>query len=131
MSLSFAGCDGEGDVGSWYYTSKYPLPVLSMIADCGFVCYGEKGILRDCSSGRAFSDECWSCMAKRRDHYPLTVAVLVVGKRTEVSEGQLAALQASLPECVKAEAGMGKSRVTAYGTSRHSASPEGECKCCP
>ena len=57
-------------------------------------------------------------------------AVLVVGKRTEVSEGQLAALQASLPECVKAEARDGKIRVTAYGTSRHSAFPEGSVNAC-
>ena len=42
-----------------YYTSKYPLPALSMIADCGFpVCYGEKGILEGAAvSGRDFSDE--------------------------------------------------------------------------
>lgn len=43
----FVGCDeerGMDDIG--YYKSHYPLPALSIIADCGFpVCYGEKGIL--------------------------------------------------------------------------------------
>ena len=56
----FAGCDEERGMSDLeYYTSKYPLPALSMIADCGFpVCYGEKGILEGAAvSGRDFSDE--------------------------------------------------------------------------
>ena len=123
-----AGCALERGMSDLeYYTSKYPLPALSMIADCGFpVCYGEKGILEGTAvSGRDFSDEVLELYGGSAGNIIPDRAVLVVGKRTEVSEGQLAALQASLPECVKAEARDGKIRVTAYGTSRHSAFPEG------
>lgn len=43
----FVGCDEErGMEDIEYYTSKYNTPALSLIADSGFpVCYGEKGII--------------------------------------------------------------------------------------
>ncbi|HJC25166.1 MAG TPA: Sapep family Mn(2+)-dependent dipeptidase [Candidatus Eisenbergiella merdavium] len=51
----FVGCDEErGMEDVEYYTSHYPVPALSVIADCGFpVCYGEKGIIE----GKAVSRE--------------------------------------------------------------------------
>lgn len=51
----FVGCDEErGMKDMEYYTSHYPTPRLSMIADSGFpVCYGEKGIIE----GRFLSED--------------------------------------------------------------------------
>ncbi len=50
----FVGTDEERGMGDLeYYTSHYPVPRMSMVADSGFpVCYGEKGIVEGRMLGR-------------------------------------------------------------------------------
>lgn len=124
----FVGCDEErGMADMEYYTARYPLPALSMIADCGFpVCYGEKGILEgNAVSVGTFSKEVAELYGGSAGNIIPDRAVLVLGGEKGMSADVLKRLRSALPESVRAEKADGQIRLTAYGTSRHSAFPEG------
>lgn len=125
----FVGCDEERGMSDLdYYTGRYPVPQLSMIADSGFpVCYGEKGIIE----GRMLSDEklpkglldCGGGSASNM--IPDTAfAVLAVSEALEKEVRQRLEHATEEKKCSYEITGEGIC-ITAYGTSRHSAFPEG------
>ena len=119
----FVGCDEErGMADLEYYGSRYPFPALSMIADCGFpVCYGEKGILEGwAAAAHPFSADVVDLYGGSAGNIIPDRAVLVLRDRPELEE-QIG----RLPENLRAEREEGLIRITARGTSRHSAFPEG------
>ena len=119
----FVGCDEErGMADLEYYGSRYPFPALSMIADCGFpVCYGEKGILEGwAAADDSFSEDVIDLYGGSAGNIIPDRAVLVLRDRPELEE-----LLRQLHEALQAEKEEGQIRITARGTSRHSAFPEG------
>ncbi len=121
----FVGCDEERGMSDLaYYTEHYPTPKMSMIADSGFpVCYGEKGIIEgrmlwknacgnsllDCDGGSA------------GNMIPDTAyAILVYDVELEKELRQ----RKSFIEIVHVRNQKGI-KITAKGTSKHSAFPEG------
>jgi len=119
----FVGCDEErGMQDIEYYTNRYHVPKLNMIADSGFpVCYGEKGIL----DGRMISK--YKVSGRILDLYgghainmipDIAVAVL---ERTAELEKELIDSNTSLEITRHAD----RIELTARGTSKHSAFPEG------
>lgn len=119
----FVGCDEErGMADLEYYGSRYPFPALSMIADCGFpVCYGEKGILEGWAAAECpFSTDVVDLYGGSAGNIIPDRAVLVLRDRPELEE-QIR----RLPENLRTEREEGQIRITARGTSRHSAFPEG------
>lgn len=119
----FVGCDEErGMEDMEYYTSRYPLPALSVISDCGFpVCYGEKGIIegKTVSMGR-MSENILDFSGGNAGNIIPDRAVLLL-KEGAVSEEQLS----GLPEDVSVTRGEGRICLTASGVAGHSAFPEG------
>lgn len=124
----FVGCDEErGMADLEYYTKHYPTPALSMIADSGFpVCYGEKGIVEgqfiSCaefskavrriaggSASNMIPDRASVCFAPDEE-----LARLLQERQKETGAGDITIRQEADGIC-----------VTAKGTSRHSAFPEG------
>lgn len=146
----FVGCDEErGMADMEYYTARYPVPRLSMIADSGFpVCYGEKGIIEGSfHSLRPVSGTILEMAGGSASNMIPDAAYVVLRASEELTQ----ALGAFLPETKKEEpdgqpiagiraerepggqpfAGIqvereaDRVRITAAGKSRHSAFPEG------
>lgn len=129
----FVGCDEErGMEDMEYYTSHYPTPRLSMIADSGFpVCYGEKGILEGSFYSKDTVSEMILELAGGSASNIIPDAAYVVLKATkELTE----ALQDNLPSSetekqaspeIQTELQGNTIRISAAGKSRHSAFPEG------
>ena len=128
----FVGCDEErGMEDIAYYTSKYETPAISLIADSGFpVCYGEKGIVE----GQLLSKD--SLKKPVQSVWGGSASNMIPDRacaRLDYSEKLLKELE-SMNERRKAEGGteaavrvQGEAyiEVEAYGTSRHSAFPDG------
>lgn len=132
----FVGTDEErGMEDMEHYTAHYPAPKLSMIADSGFpVCYGEKGIIE----GKMVSDKCVTGQVLKV--YGGSAANMIPD-RAGVLFGENAMLREELTDLlgtemyadgetadkrtIKWEAGPEGIWITAYGTSKHSAFPEG------
>lgn len=120
----FVGCDEERGMEDLdYYTARYPVPALSIIADSGFpVCYGEKGILE----GQMITDEQLSdCVLEcsggsASNMIPDRAWVLLRG-----ADGLKEELLAKKPESVHITEEEKGIRVTAIGLGKHSAFPEG------
>lgn len=125
----FVGCDEERGMSDIeYYVEHYPTPRLSMIADSGFpVCYGEKGILEgkmiskeklpsglvDCGGGNAgnmIPDVAYAVFAQSE------MLEKEVRRRLDDGAGEINCF------CEITENGI---CITARGTGRHSAFPEG------
>lgn len=122
----FVGCDEERGMSDLdYYTAHYPTPRLSMIADSGFpVCYGEKGIIE----GRMLTKEklpkgLLDCGGGNASNMIPDSACAVFDYSEELEEelgqrlGEACACSFQVTEqgiC-----------ITAKGTSKHSAFPEG------
>lgn len=136
----FVGCDEERGMSDLeYYTAHYPTPKLSMIADSGFpVCYGEKGIIEgkmkttmplpadliDCgggSAGNMIPDLAYAILTYSTA-LENELSEKLCSKKAEDSgeEGQYKNAFSCSYEVV--EQGI---RITAHGTSKHSAFPEG------
>ncbi|MBQ8637586.1 MAG: Sapep family Mn(2+)-dependent dipeptidase [Lachnospiraceae bacterium] len=124
----FVGCDEERGMDDLkYYTEHYSCPKLSMIADCGFpVCYGEKGIIEGQyvmtnevsgdvlealggSASNMIPDKAWVLLAKKDG-----LLDQILAEKEEKNFGQIAVTEEA-----------DGIRVTASGTSRHSAFPAG------
>lgn len=125
----FVGCDEERGMSDLdYYTGRYPVPKLSMIADSGFpVCYGEKGIIE----GRLLSDErlpkgLLDCGGGNASNMipDSAFAVLAASEALE-KEVRQRLEHASEEKKLSYEVSEAGIRITAYGTGRHSAFPEG------
>lgn len=131
----FVGCDEErGMEDIEYYTARYPVPRLSMIADSGFpVCYGEKGIIEGSfHSLHPVSDAILEMSGGSASNMIPDAACAVI----KASQELLQALRAFLPEAgeepgvqpfpgIRVEREADRIRITAAGQSRHSAFPEG------
>lgn len=127
----FVGCDEErGMTDLEYYTSHYETPALSMIADSGFpVCYGEKGILEgNLTANTPLSADILSVEGGTASNIiPERASVTVKG---ETAKRVLSAFEAegafALDKDMELERQGDESvTVTAHGTSKHSAFPEG------
>jgi succinyl-diaminopimelate desuccinylase len=119
----FVGCDEErGMEDLSYYTSHYRTPKLSMIADSGFpVCYGEKGIIEgQMVSDAEVSGKILELYGGNASNMIPDFAVALL-KRTPELEQELAVCCNTM-EIALEDAAI---RVTARGTSKHSAFPEG------
>ena len=121
----FVGCDEEqGMEDMKYYTSKYPTPALSLIADTGFpVCYGEKGILQGKSITGILSDDIVELYGGNASNMIPDRAFMTLKK--ELTTEQVTALQEQFGERIIVTYGDGLLKLTAIGTSKHSAAPEG------
>ncbi|MCM1064337.1 MAG: Sapep family Mn(2+)-dependent dipeptidase [Eubacterium sp.] len=136
----FVGCDEErGMADMEYYTSRYPVPRLSMIADSGFpVCYGEKGIIEGSFHSRdTVSDLILELTGGSASNMIPDAAYVVVRATDELTEvlqehirsGQTGAIpaiaeQQGFPH-INVEQQNGTIRISATGKSRHSAFPQG------
>lgn len=129
----FVGCDEErGMEDLAYYTSHYPTPRLSMIADSGFpVCYGEKGILEGSFySEGAVSEMILELAGGSASNMIPDTAYVVLQATKELTEAlqdsppSSKAEQQASPEILTELQG-NTIRVSAAGKSRHSAFPEG------
>lgn len=129
----FVGCDEERGMSDLaYYTTHYKTPKMSMIADSGFpVCYGEKGIIEgrmlwkdiagktllDCGGGSA------------SNMIPDTAYGVFVYSAELEKELKQKNLTENIGETVFYEIqqykGQRAIKITARGTSKHSAFPEG------
>lgn len=124
----FVGCDEERGMSDvLYYTQNYPTPKLSMIADSGFpVCYGEKGIIEGqmickglpsglikCEGGYASNMIPGTAYAELDRTEELVREILQVTENPEIAEAYTFEMTEHLI------------KITAFGTSRHSAFPEG------
>lgn len=119
----FVGCDEErGMKDVEYYTARYPVPAMSIIADCGFpVCYGEKGIIEGRAvSGETVSDVILDLSGGNAGNIIPDRATLVL-KRGAVSEEKLERLKEKLAVEEDGE----RVCLTASGIAGHSAFPEG------
>ena len=119
----FVGCDEEKGMRDMeYYTSHYPTPAMSMIADCGFpVCYGEKGIIEgQIRSEAACSDAIVSLSGGNAGNIIPDEAVMTVKK--EALSGEAVN---RLKDKLKVEEQDGLVRLVARGCAGHSAFPEG------
>ena len=125
----FVGTDEErGMEDIEYYTAHYPVPKLSMIADSGFpVCYGEKGIME----GQMAAKECVTAQVLRV--YGGSASNMIPD-RAGVLLADSTALREELYKLVGPERGgteidwvirPGGIEIISFGTSRHSAFPEG------
>lgn len=133
----FVGCDEErGMADLEYYTGHYPTPRLSMIADSGFpVCYGEKGIIE----GRMVTKEklpqgLLDCGGGSASNMIPDSAYVVFTYSEELAEELAQRLAEDLQHKSDEKDEVGAwtyevteqgIRITAKGTSRHSAFPEG------
>lgn len=129
----FVGCDEErGMEDLAYYTSHYPTPRLSMIADSGFpVCYGEKGILEGSFCSEDAVSEMILDLAGGSASNMIPDTAYVVLKATEAltkalqdNPPSLGTEKQTFPN-IQAEPQGNTIRISATGKSRHSAFPEG------
>lgn len=124
----FVGCDEErGMTDLTYYRDHYPCPAMSMIADSGFpVCYGEKGILEgELVFQGKLSDTILICEGGNASNM-IPDRARVVLRRTDELEEEITA-RISGNERLTVTAKEDCLTITAHGTSRHSAFPEGSC----
>ena len=128
----FVGCDEErGMEDLAWYAVHHPCPAMSMIADCGFpVCYGEKGILEgQMAACREWSDAVVSCSGGSAGNMIPDRACAVFRQDKNLEE----ALRKHLEDRGKDKPAVSIKRtnegleVTAEGTAKHSAFPEGSC----
>ena len=128
----FVGCDEErGMEDLAWYTAHHPCPAMSMIADSGFpVCYGEKGILEgQMEACREWSDAVVSCSGGSAGNMIPDRACAVFRQDKNLEE----ALRNHLEDREKDKPAVSIKRtnegleVTAEGTAKHSAFPEGSC----
>lgn len=124
----FVGCDEERGMSDLeYYSSKYPFPSLSIIADSGFpVCYGEKGIIEGWfrSKQELGSDIIALNGGVASNIIPDRAAAVLVRSEqlsAELKRCQEAAGEDQIAICEEEDT----ITVTAFGTSKHSAFPEG------
>lgn len=125
----FVGCDEErGMEDLEYYTRRYPVPRLSMIADSGFpVCYGEKGIVE----GKLRTKKCVSEMILKLQggnaSNMIPDAAYAVLKRTETLSAELESGKTAgkFSGDITIEQEADGIRISAKGRSKHSAFPEG------
>lgn len=129
----FVGCDEERGMSDLeYYTAHYPTPRMSMIADSGFpVCYGEKGIIEGRMLWKGISEErLLACSGGSASNMIPDTAYAVFVYCAEL-EQELASMGIAdnSTEKVSYETvlweGKQAIKITAKGTSRHSAFPEG------
>jgi len=125
----FVGCDEErGMTDLEYYTENYPTPKMSMIADSGFpVCYGEKGIIEGkMISNAKLPDEIIDCGGGSASNMIPDQAYVVL-KGDGALEAELKALLDTENKVYNCEYFIEGQviRITAHGTSKHSAFPEG------
>lgn len=129
----FVGCDEERGMSDLaYYTAHYQTPKMSMIADSGFpVCYGEKGIIE----GRM----CWKQIAGKTlldcgggsagNMIPDTAYAVFVYSAELEEELKQNNVTGNIGKTVLFEiqqhSGQQAIKITARGTSKHSAFPEG------
>ena len=124
----FVGCDEErGMTDIKYYTDRYPVPALSMIADSGFpVCYGEKGIIEGQMLHRGIPAGLIACGGGHAGNMiPDSAFAELV--RTEALESEIRKrfADSTISKEYRVEIEESVIRITASGTSRHSAFPEG------
>ena len=125
----FVGCDEErGMEDLEWYAAHHPCPAMSMIADSGFpVCYGEKGILEgQLVSGTKWSDAVISCSGGSAGNMIPDLACAVFRENGELYEEirkRIAEKRAE--EDISLEETEQGFRVSAKGTAKHSAFPEG------
>lgn len=128
----FVGCDEErGMEDLAWYAAHHPCPAMSMIADSGFpVCYGEKGILEgQMAACREWSDAVVSCSGGSAGNMIPDRACAVFRQDKNLEE----ALRKHLEDRGKDKPAVSIKRtnegleVTAEGTAKHSAFPEGSC----
>lgn len=125
----FVGTDEErGMEDMEYYTAHYPTPALSLVADSGFpVCYGEKGILE----GHLIANQPWSHrIVSVTGGYASNMipdrACAVLKTENGLYEEILSSCQSEVEEkLLLVEQSEEEITVTAFGTSRHSAYPDG------
>lgn len=106
-----------------YFASHYEAPAVSVIADSGFpVCYGEKGILEGTfTTIESFSDKIKEVSGGQVSNMiPDRAFVVIDGTKEEAKE-----FEEKAPEGISVSFEDGEIRLTAKGTSRHSAFPEG------
>lgn len=129
----FVGCDEERGMSDLaYYSAHYKTPKMSMIADSGFpVCYGEKGIIEGSMSWKNIAGktllDCGGGSASNM--IPDTAyAVFVYSAELEEELKQKLAVD-KCPENflyeVTQQGEQSAIKITARGTSKHSAFPEG------
>lgn len=148
----YVGCDEErGMEDMKYFTSHYETPALSMIADSGFpVCYGEKGIVEgSLISRKLVSGELLELKGGTASNMiPQAATAVLSGKsaerlrrwmadNTEDSPGKAdqdghmeennSRVKAAVQHFKLEEREDGSAVLTAFGTSGHSAFPEGSC----
>ena len=124
----FVGCDEERGMSDLeYYAKLYPTPVLSIIADSGFpVCYGEKGIVEGQFLSTAklkkpvLKVEGGSASNMIPDH---AQAVLVYSDELYEELKKVSADSKRISFAL--DLAKNVIYITAFGTSRHSAFPEG------
>lgn len=125
----FVGCDEErGMEDLEWYAARYPCPAMSMIADSGFpVCYGEKGILEGgLVSEREWSDAVISCFGGSAGNIIPDQAHAVFCENAELYEEILRRIdEKNAGGTLFAERTAEGIRVSAKGTAKHSAFPEG------
>lgn len=123
LPLLFVGCDEErGMEDLAYYTSRYPCPEMSIIADSGFpVCYGEKGILEGWIETPSFSGGILRELTGGVASNMVPDRARAVLQKTDA----VLAWAAGLPAEYKTEEDEAALTVCAFGISRHSAAPEG------
>lgn len=122
----FVGCDEERAMEDLeYYTKHYPVPKLSIIADCGFpVCYGEKGILEGHYLSKELTGSCILEAAGGSAANMIPDTAKIVFKREPSLEKEI---EECIPNHVRliVEKTQDAIEVTAHGTAKHSAFPEG------
>lgn len=128
----FVGCDEErGMEDMEYYTSRYPAPRMSMIADSGFpACYGEKGIMEGNFHSKASVSGMVLELAGGSASNMIPDAAYAVLKATEELKKALSGMEITQAESVprnhiEFEQTNDTIRILATGKSRHSAFPEG------
>ena len=145
----FVGTDEErGMEDMEYYTAHYPAPKLSMTPDSGFpVCYGEKGILEgqmvtkdrvsaqvlEAKGGNASNmipDRAWALLADSQAVREELGRLYGKEKENAAAEenggrGSGALEEIRIGERISYKAEPDGIRITAYGTSKHSAAPHG------
>ena len=124
----FVGCDEERGMSDLeYYTKHYPTPALSLIADSGFpVCYGEKGIVEGQFLSETMFQKPVLMVSGGSASNMIPDRAQAVFEYSEELYSELKALEAAEGKIPLALEQDGKTiRATAFGTSRHSAFPEG------
>lgn len=119
----FVGCDEERGMSDLeYYSSHYPCPKLSIIADAGFpVCYAEKGIMElNIVSRNPMPEPFLAINGGRASNMVADLAEVTLKDTPEVCEKL-----SRFPESFSMRRADGTVSVKAYGVSKHAAFPEG------